>query len=140
LWGDGDHPLPFVLVSDTADALFLARDAQGIIGHALNIIGPPLLTGSEYVAAVAQAAHIAIDVRPKSPALFYAGDMAKWAVKVAVHHPGRQKPCYRDWKSRTQRAEFTSLDTQRLLSWSPTTDRQHLIDEGVTRAVIDWFA
>ncbi len=62
---------------------------------------------------------------------FYLRDMMKWAVKVAVRHPERQLPSYRDWESRTQRARFDCTAAKTVLGWSPVSERGELVRRGI---------
>jgi nucleoside-diphosphate-sugar epimerase len=52
-------------------------------------------------------------------------------VKVAVGHPERQMPSYRDWKSRTQQARFDCSAAKTLLGWSPASERDELVKRGI---------
>lgn len=131
LWGAGDHPLPFVLVEDVARGLIRCLETPGIEGRAFNLVGPPLLTGARYVAALAEAAGARIQVFPTPIWRYYAEDMFKWLVKVMVRHPDRRRPTYRDWLSRTQRATYDIRGTSQALGWSPVDQRELLIERGI---------
>ena len=58
-------------------------------------------------------------------------DMMKWVVKVAVRHPERQMPSYRDWESRTQRAQFDCTAAKTVLGWNPVSERGELVRQGI---------
>jgi nucleoside-diphosphate-sugar epimerase len=62
---------------------------------------------------------------------FYMRDMMKWLVKVAVRHPERRLPSYRDWESRTQRAHFDCAAAKTVLGWSPVSERAELVRRGI---------
>ena len=49
-WGNGRHNLPFVLVTDVADALIRGIQVPGIEGCSFNLIDLPLLSGRQYLA------------------------------------------------------------------------------------------
>jgi nucleoside-diphosphate-sugar epimerase len=57
--------------------------------------------------------------------------MFKWVVKVAVRHPERRVPSYRDWESRTGQAVFDSSAAKTILGWRPVCDREELIRQGI---------
>jgi nucleoside-diphosphate-sugar epimerase/predicted dehydrogenase len=138
LWGDGNHPVPLVLVDDVADALARCLEVDGIDGEVFNLAADACVTPREYVAAMSEALGTWIDVRPTPPLRFYAGDVGKWLVKCLVRHPGRRLPSYRDWKSRTYRARYDCSKAKRVLGWSPASDRETLLAEGVRRPAAEW--
>jgi hypothetical protein len=57
--------------------------------------------------------------------------MLKWVVKVAVRHPERQMPSYRDWQSRTQQARFDCTAAKTVLGWKPVSERGALVRRGI---------
>jgi nucleoside-diphosphate-sugar epimerase len=66
--------------------------------------------------------------------------MAKWAVKVAVRHPDRIRiPSYRDWESRAHKAHFDCKRARMELGWTPVSDRQRMIDEGIGGSLESWL-
>ncbi len=131
LWGDGNNPLPLVLVQDVASALVAIKDAPRIEGESFNLIGDPLLTAREYVAELERYAGLKLQVRPTPMLKYYLSDLAKYAVKVVVRHPGRYRPSLRDWQGRTQLALFDCSKTKQRLGWQPISDRQTLIELGI---------
>jgi nucleoside-diphosphate-sugar epimerase len=139
LWGEGNHPLPFVLVEDLAAALVAAGRAPGIDGQAFNLSGPHLLSAREYAAELGRAAGARFRVLPSRAWKFYAGDLLKWAVKQAVRHPERPFPSYRDWDSRSQRARYDCSKAARLLGWKPTGDRADLIRRGIDEPAAEFL-
>jgi nucleoside-diphosphate-sugar epimerase len=58
-------------------------------------------------------------------------DLMKWVVKVAVRHPERRLPSYRDWESRTGRAVFDCSAAKAVLGWKPVADRDELVRRGI---------
>jgi nucleoside-diphosphate-sugar epimerase len=139
-WGDGDHPVPLVLVDDVADALVRCLDADGAVGQVFNLASDPLVTPREYVAALAAARGTWIDARPTPAWRFFAGDLGKWVVKCLVRHPDRRLPSYRDWKSRTYRARYDCSKAKRVLGWTPVADKETLLEQGVRRPAAEWSA
>lgn len=131
LWGDGENPLPIVLVADVAAALVAAIDVPGIEGQSFNLVGEPCLTGREYLAELERCLDVKLDVLQTPMWKFYVTDMAKWCVKCLVRHPDRRLPSYRDWESRTQLALFDCTKAKRVLSWNPTADRTQIIRDAI---------
>ena len=137
-WGDGNNPLPFVLVSDVAEALFRALQAPGALGQTLLVTGPPLMTAREYVAALAVYMSARIDARPRQPWRYWAADMTKELAKNAVSHPNRRWPSLHDWRCQTLCARFDSRMTEQVLDWQPVADRETMEARGIADAV-KWF-
>jgi nucleoside-diphosphate-sugar epimerase len=140
-WGDGTHPLPFVLAGDVARGLALMADAAGIEGESFNLVSEPCLDARGYVAALAEATGTRIDARPVPAWRTYLGDVGKWAVKCLTRHPRRsRRPSYRDWQTRCHRARFDCSKAKQVLGWSPYVGRERLVGEGVRRAAAAWQA
>jgi nucleoside-diphosphate-sugar epimerase len=131
VWGDGRNGLPIVLVDDVARALILALDAPGIEGESFNLVGPQSLTARDYLAELERHAGVSIQTFFTPPWKFFAGDVVKYAVKVAVRHPDRRLVGYRDWESRTQRARFDCTKACEQLGWAPAEDRDEVIRRGI---------
>ena len=49
LWGDGNNPLPIVLVEDVADAIARALAVPNIEGESYNLASPPCITANDYL-------------------------------------------------------------------------------------------
>lgn len=129
-WNAGRNPLPFVLVEDVADAVFLASTAPGAVGHSYNLVGDVRLTAREYIAELAQALGRPIRFHPKSPNILWLQELGKWLVKTAT---GRRAPmpARRDLLSRGLAAAFDCGDAERALGWRPTADRARFIERGI---------
>jgi predicted dehydrogenase/nucleoside-diphosphate-sugar epimerase len=139
-WGDGDNPLPLVLVDDVARALVLAMETPGIEGRSFNLIDLPLLTARDYIAAMERLAGLRIDVHPTPSWKSFAGDFAKWPVKRAVGHAdGVRIPSYRDWLSRTQRAVFDCTRAREELKWTPISNAEKMVSEGIAGSLASWL-
>ena len=134
-WGDGHHPLPFVLVDDVADALVRAKLVKGIEGQAFLVTDAPLLSARQYVAALEK--HAATKIQAKSSRIYalYAKDVIKEAAKHMIHHPNRRRPSHHDWACRALCARFDSAKTVRILGWTPTGTSDALVRQGIHRAV-----
>ena len=140
IWGEGNNKLGLVLVEDVAAGLIATLHTPGIEGNSFNLVGPPLLTAQEYLDALDKAGNMRIQRHATPIARFYLQDMMKWVVKVAVHHPDRRMPSYRDWESRTGRATFDCSAAHRVLGWRPVADRDTLIRQGIEEPLRDFLA
>ncbi len=140
LWGDGKNPLPLVLVEDVARAIQLAASTKNIEKKSFLLTSPPLLSALEYIEELERAIHNKIAIIPKSPFNYYFQDVLKWIVKVAINHPNRKIPSFRDWQSRTQKAIFDSSKAENLLKWNPVKDKSVLIKKGIIDPVKEWLS
>ena len=67
-------------------------------------------------------------------------DVAKWLVKLAVRHPDAARiPSYSDWESRTQRGIFDCRSARDQLDWTPASDRERMINEGIGGSLEAWL-
>ena len=131
VWGQGNNKLPLVLVEDVARGLIAAIDTLDLEGRDFNLVAEPCLSAQEYLDELDRAGAMRIH-RYATPILhFYLLDMLKWMVKVAVRHPERQMPSWRDWKSRTQQAHFDCVAAKTVLGWNPVSDRGELVRKGI---------
>lgn len=140
VWGQGDTRLPLVLVDDVADALVAAVTAEGIIGKNFNLVGPQLLTARDYLDELQKTAGVALDIRYTSPWKFLGGDAFKYVAKVAVRHPERRVPSFRDWDTRAHRSRYECANAKSLLDWSPTFERDVLVEKGIRVPTREWLA
>jgi predicted dehydrogenase/nucleoside-diphosphate-sugar epimerase len=139
VWGNGTNKLALVLVEDVAAGLIAAMQTPAIEGRSFNLVGDPLLTAQEYLDALDRAGGIRIQRQVTPIARFYLLDMMKWLVKVAVRHPERRMPSYRDWESRTGRAVFDCSAAKCALGWKPVSDRDELVRRGIKEPLDDFF-
>jgi len=131
IWGQGRNKLPLVLVEDVARGLMAAIDTPGIEGRDFNLVADPCLSAQDYLNELDRAGGMQIQ-RFATPILqFYLLDMLKWAVKVAVRHPERRMPSWRDWQSRTQQAHFDTTAAKTALGWNPVSERGELVRKGI---------
>ena len=139
MWGDCRNKLPLVLVGDVARALIAAIEKPGIEGRSFNLVADPFLSSVEYLDALDRAGGMRIERYATPIWRFYFKDMMKWAVKVAVRHPERQMPSYRDWESRTQRARFDCTAAKTVLGWDPVSERGEMIRRGIEEALEEFL-
>jgi predicted dehydrogenase/nucleoside-diphosphate-sugar epimerase len=130
-WGDGANKLPLVLVEDVARGLVSAIDTPGIEGRSFNLVADPCLSAQEYLDELDRAGAMRIQRHATPIWRFYLRDMIKWAVKLAVRHPDRRRPSYRDWESRTARAHFDCTAAKTALGWTPVSTRAEMIERGI---------
>lgn len=131
IWGQGAHKLPLVLVEDVARGLIAALDTPGIEGRSFNLVADPCLSAQEYLDELDRAGAMQIQRHATPTWRFYLHDMIKWAVKIAVRHPERRRPAYRDWESRTARARFDCTAAKTALGWDPISTRAEMIERGI---------
>jgi nucleoside-diphosphate-sugar epimerase len=137
IWGDGKNKLALVLVDDVAKGLISAMETPGIEGRSFNLIGDPCLSAQEYLDELDRAGGIRIQRHATPIFKFYLRDMLKWMVKVAVRHPERRMPSYRDWESRTGRAVFDCTAAKTTLGWQPVSDRGELVRRGIEEPLLE---
>ncbi len=131
IWGDGANHLPLVLVEDVARGLIAAMDTPAIEGRSFNLVADPCLSAQEYLDELDRAGTMQIQRHAPPIWRFYLLDMIKWGVKVAVRHPERQRPAYRDWESRTARAHFDCTAAKTTLGWRPASTREEIVERGI---------
>jgi nucleoside-diphosphate-sugar epimerase len=130
LYGDGNHPLPIVLVEDVADAMVRAMDVEGIEGESFNLVSPPVLTANEYLDELEQQAGIRLRRLPTSPVRSYSEAIVKWAVK-SLGSRETLLPSYADWRGRTFASTFDASKACARLGWQPTKAREELVAKGI---------
>ena len=139
IWGEGRHKLPLVLVEDVANGLIAAMERPGIEGKSFNLVADPCLSAQEYLDELDRAGGMKIQ-RIATPILrFYLMDMMKWAVKVAVRHPERRMPSYRDWESRTAQARFDCSAAKTELGWKPVSECGAMVRRGIEEPVREFL-
>jgi len=134
-WGDGDNPLPFVLVDDVAQALALAGQASGIDGRTFLLTDAPMLSAREYVGLVERFSGARIRQVRVTAVRYFLEELLKEAVKNAIRHPNRRIPYYGDWACRAHRSVYDSSATARDLGWRPVGDKAAMIEKGIKAAV-----
>ena len=130
-WGDGRHPLPFVLVDDCADAMVRALHLPGIAGESFNLIGGPCLSGNEYLDALERIAGTRI-TRVRIPTWWrFARSAAKWGLQTLARAPERRMPSYRYIEGLSCRASYKSDLARQRLAWAPAASADLLIEKGI---------
>lgn len=140
-WGDGSNKLPLVLVDDVAAGLVKTMDVPGIEGRSYNFVDLPLLSARDYIAGMEKLAGFKVDRHEQPIWRFFLEDFIKWPVKVLVGHPDAQRiPSYADWESRTQKAVFDTQATRKDLGWTPISDPDRMINDGIGGSLEAWLA
>lgn len=139
LYGDGNNPLPIVLVDDVADAMVRAIDVPGIEGESYNLTSTPCITAHEYLDEFERFAGIKLRRVPTPALRAYTASIAKWAIKSIGRDPNAAFPSYADWEGRSFAAVFDSSKAERQLGWSPVKEREILIREGIHVPVKEFF-
>ncbi len=121
-WNAGRNTLPFVLVEDVAEAIFLASRTDGIAGRCYNLVGDVRLSAREYISELGKAIERPLRYHPKSATGLWFQEIGKWIIKCCS---GRKAslPARRDFLSRGMTASFDCSDAKRDLGWEPTADR-----------------
>lgn len=141
LYGQGDFPLPIVLVDDVADAMTTARTLplSDVDGESFNLTADPCITANEYLDAFEQHAGIQVRRIPTPAWRSFGSGIVKSAIKMAGGDPAAVRPSYADWKGRDFASVFDAGKAERVLNWSPVKDRKTLIDEGIGVPVKEYF-
>jgi predicted dehydrogenase/nucleoside-diphosphate-sugar epimerase len=139
LWGSDDHPLPFVLVDDVADALVRGVSKPGIEGQTFLLTDEPVLSGEQYVQELEKHAGVKIDATRIPAWRHFVQDCAKEAVKNAIRHPNRRIPSLRDWDCRSHRARYDNKKTREVLGWQPAGTRERIVADGIGAAVEHFY-
>lgn len=130
-WNGGNNPLPFVLVDDVAEAIWLAVQAENVSGKSYNIVGDVHLTAREYIRELGKALARKLHYLPQSPLKMELIEAGKWIIKVSLQRRKVPFPAYRDLKSRGLMSRFDCSDIKRDLHWTPEQDRAEFIKKGI---------
>ncbi len=127
---EGTHPLPFVLVKDTAEAYYQALTQPEIDGKSYNLVGDVRLTAREYVAELAKVMERPIKfVEVPAWKMKFMGVM-RWVLKMAC---GRFEPLpnFHDINCAGLYGQFDNQAVKQDLSWHPVTNRAQFLLEGI---------
>lgn len=130
LWGNGEHPLPFVLVEDVADALVAMLENPNAIGCNFLLTGPPLLSGRQYVEAYASALGSQLDVLSRRSISWFFEDLGKYALKKIFRRTAH-RPTLHDWRCRSHRRPYQPEKARQMLNWRCCNNKEELIRLGI---------
>jgi len=139
LYGDGNNPLPIVLVDDCADGMVATLDAPGIDGETFNLCGPGLVTANDYIDEIERRAGVRLTRVATASQRDYAEAMVKWAVKAMGGDKTALRPSYADWRGRTFASPFDCSKASQQLDWHPSEDRNAVIAVGIHQPVDEFF-
>jgi predicted dehydrogenase/nucleoside-diphosphate-sugar epimerase len=137
-WGDGKNKLPLVLVEDVAQGVIAAIEKPGVEGKSFNLVADPCLSAQDYLDELDRCGGMRIQRYATPISRFYVGDLMKWVAKVALRHPERRLPSYRDWETRTLSAPFDCTAAKTTLGWQPVSDRAERIRRGIEEPLIEF--
>ena len=140
LWGDGNNPLPIVLVDDVADAMVRAIDVPGIEGESFNLTSAPCITTNDYLDEFESKAGLQLRRVPTAAWRSYGESLIKWVIKKIGRDPNVAFPSYADWEGRSFAAVFDSSKAEKQLGWSPVKDRETIIREAIHVPVDEFFS
>jgi|SRR5579863_1268247 len=122
-WNRGQNALPFVLVTDVAEAIWLASNApRDVLGRCYNLVGDVRPCAREYIAILANARERALRFHPQSPTKLWLAELGKGLVK-RLKSDAATGASRRDILSRGMTAELDSSDAKHDLGWEPVADR-----------------
>ena len=130
-WGDGNNPLPCVLVQDVARALVLAKDAPGIEGKAFNLSGDIRPTAREYVALLRERTLRNFRFYPRSLLAMGALEWVMWGIKAAARKSVNSRVSQRDLQSLSMAADLDCSQAKQLLGWEPVSDPEAFFREAI---------
>jgi len=130
-WGDGAHPMPFVLVQDVADAMVRALDTPDIDGRSFNLAGDVFLSAREYVALLAERTRRDFRFFPRSLFGYWALGAFKSVVKRVLGKGPIEEQPYRDIKSSAMLTRIDNSAAKQLLGWRPNASREVFIREAI---------
>jgi nucleoside-diphosphate-sugar epimerase/predicted dehydrogenase len=139
LYGDGNNPLPIVLVDDVADAMVRGMDTPGIEGESFNLTAEPCITANEYLDELERHAGIKVRRVPTAPWRSYGEAVVKWAIKSMARNGTSARPSYSNSRGQTFCSTFDAKKSRETLGWEPTDSRQVIVKHGIHEAIDDFF-
>jgi nucleoside-diphosphate-sugar epimerase len=122
-WGRGEKPLPFVLVTDVADALARMVDAPAAAGRSYNLVGDVRPTAREWVELLRERLGRDFRFHRQSLASWYGEELFKYAVKRAIGRNDAAPPSWRDLATRGAARSIDNSRAKQELGWRPVEDR-----------------
>ena len=140
LWGEGDNPLPFVLIGDVSDALIRMGVNPAALGQSFNLVGDVQPSARSYFNAIHMRLGVRLRVSSGNLTVLWAADAVKSVLKThALRRPGVIRASLRDWKSRAHYARFENAKPKALLGWTPVAEREAFLQAAVDRANLIGF-
>ncbi len=131
-WGEGDHPLPLVLVDDVAWAVARAALHPGaeLDGRALNLCTRVPIDARTAVAELRAATGRDLHFHPRPLERSQAMEVGKWLVK-RVGGRSVEFPSYHDLRTRGLFTSFAADLAREVLGWAPCEEREAFLDRAV---------
>jgi nucleoside-diphosphate-sugar epimerase len=120
-WGRGRKPLPCVLARDVAEAMALAKIAQGVEGKTFNLAGDIRPTAEEFVQLLRERTKRNFRFYPRS---LWAMGATEWLLSTVKSMAGKppERVSYRDLQSLTMAANVDCSAAKHALGWKPESD------------------
>jgi nucleoside-diphosphate-sugar epimerase len=138
VWGEGNDPLPFVLVEDCADAMVRALGRSDVWGESFNLVGEPCLTGNQYLDELERIAGIKVKRLPVPAWRRFVEDIAKYGLKT-IAGAERNLPSYAYYVGLTNRARYSPDKTKQRLGWQPRGELSQVVSEGIAAPVAEFL-
>lgn len=129
--GQGDTPMPCVLVDDVAQALFLAKDAPGIEGLTFNLVGDVRPTASEFVSYLKEKTLRNFRFHPRSVWSVCGGELGRYLLKKTVNKPGNRMVTFREIRTGSFVTQLDCSLAKEKLGWKPVSDRAEFFRQAV---------
>lgn len=120
-WNLGNNPLPWVLVTDCAEAISLSLTSSQAVNNSYNLVGDVRWSAREYLRELSIATGRPLKFKATFPQTLWAVEVFKWLIKTVG---GKKSPLppLRDIKSRGLVARFDCSDAKQDLNWQPVAD------------------
>ena len=120
-WNLGKNPLPWVLVSDCAEAICSALTSTKAVNRSYNLVGDVRWSAREYLAELSLTTGRPLKFKATFPQTLWAVEVFKWLIKT-VGGKKTPLPPLRDIQSRGLVARFDCTDAKQDLNWQPVAD------------------
>ena len=127
-WGSGRLPLPFVLVTDVADALARMVESPAAAGHSYNLVGDVRLTAREWVDELCRRLGRDFRFHGQWIATWVLEESFKHVVKLLIGRRDARRTTWRDLATRAAPRGFDNSRPKRELGWTPVADRAAFLD------------
>mgnify|MGYP005850543557 CR=1 FL=1 len=135
LWGEGDNPLPFVLIGDVSDSLIRMGESRAAVGQSFNLVGDVQPSARSYFNAIHMRLGARLRVSSGNLTALWVSDAVKSVLKThALRRQGVIRASLRDWQSRAHYARFDNGKPKALLGWTPVAEREAFLQAAVDRA------
>ena len=134
-FGSGTAPLPWVLVDDAAEALFLMKDAPDIDGLTFNLAGDFRPSAKEFVAVLRERTHRNFRFYSRGMWRICGGELGRYLIKKAVRKPNNMMVPLRDLRSASMVTQLDCSLAKQKLGWNPVADREEFYRQAIDVSV-----